>query len=145
MNAKVDRVTGDQLADGLNAWAVGSHGIEAAVGLLAAHRAWLRRDDFRRRAICAEATGDGDDLGWVRIDWDAAARILADAPASSSERGILAIAVGLAAGHEHPVNLAEVLGSLDATNTGRVLQAVAHAAGFHERHLALVVDGHIGD
>ena len=144
MNARGDRVSGDELAHDLNAWAAGSHPIEAAVGLLAAHRAWLRRGDFRRRAICEESTDDSDDLRWVRIDWDAAARVLADAPASSSERGILAIAIALAVGHEHPVDLAEALGSLDATNTGRVLQAVAHAAGFHDRHLALVVDGHVG-
>jgi hypothetical protein len=137
----LDTVTDDELADGLYAWAEGSHLVEAAVGLLAAHRSWLCRRDFRQRAICVDPAGDPDDPFWVGIDWDAAARVLAEVPASSGERAILAIAVALAAGSEHPVDLSEALGSLDGANSGRVLQAIAHAAGLHERHLSLVIDG----
>jgi hypothetical protein len=149
MGADVDIFSEEELAGGLRAWAAGSYRVEAAVGLLIAHRAWLRRAEFRERAVWVDGldAGEGDlGDGWfVGIDWDGAAAVLATAPASSSERAILAIAVAIAAGDEHPLDLGEALGRLDAANTTRVLQASAHAAGFHDRHLAVTVTGDLDD
>jgi hypothetical protein len=76
---------------------------------------------------------------------DVAAELLDVAPASSSERQVLAIIVALAAGAEHPVDIGNALISVDVSNASRVLQALGHAAGHHARRATVVVDGHISE
>lgn len=139
-----ERLSHQQLIDALRRWATGSYCTEAAVGLLIAHQRWLERADFRGQAISVE---DGEvvscDARIAGIDWDLAADLLQVAPASSSERQMLALVVALAAGRDHPVDLGNAFTSLDASNASRVLQALGHAAGLHERRITVVVDGHI--
>jgi hypothetical protein len=132
------------LADGLRAWATGSYCAEAAVDLLVEHATWLSRPEFRRQGVWTDAAdeGCGDTTRTVvGIDWDAAAAVLASAPASASERRVLALAIGLADGDAHPVDLGDALCGLDRRNTAHVLRAVAHAAGVYERNVRFVVDG----
>lgn len=100
------------LAAELRTWAAGSYRDEAAVELLIAHRTWLARRDFRRACLSADG-------GYAWLDADRAARI-ADGdetvglPASSSELRVLAI----------------------------VLDAIAHAAGWHETGHTHLVTGY---
>jgi hypothetical protein len=133
------------LIDGLRRWAMGSYCTEAAVGLLVAHERWLQREDFCRHAIWIDGAIDSRTAYIVGVDWDVAADMLDDAPASSSERQILALAISLVAGKGHAVDLGSALTSLDVSNSARVLQAVGHAAGLHARHATVVVDGHIDE
>ena len=125
-----------ELVGMLAAWADGDYTSEAAAGLLAhaAGGVWLRRRDFL--AACVEAVDDG----WSRdgivpmasIDWDAVTSFLAaGASASSGEINVLRAAASLAG--KPTGDLREVTTSLDPSNLGFVLDAVAHRAGWHER------------
>jgi hypothetical protein len=136
----LDTFTELELAVALRNSAAGSYQAEAAVELLIAHGSWLRRGDFRAQAIWADG---GADEFVVGIDWGSAAELLHDAPASASERRILSIALALVEGQAHPVDLGDALSSLDGANTANVIHAVAHAAGLHERHSSIVVNGHL--
>jgi hypothetical protein len=124
----VNRLTDDQLAKALLAGAQGSTwGEQAAIDLVVAHWRWLGRWEFRQ-AVDATTGHDGEACAWV--EWD---RIDPEAPASSGELRILAIARslgGVASGR----SLADLLTSLDETNTARVLRAVSMACGGPERH-----------
>ena len=144
MHRDDNTTNGPALADGLRTWATGSYCAEAAVNLLVVHGTWLSRPEFQRQAVWIDAAdgGCGDATRTVvGIDWGAAADVLASAPASASERRVLALAIGLADGDAHPVDLGDALCSLDRRNTALVLRAVAHAVGVHERNLRFVVDG----
>lgn len=127
------------LAAELRAWAAGSYLDEAAVGLLIAHRVWPARADFRRACLVTDSR-----FAW--FDGDRAARI-ADGeeavalPASSSELRVLAIAAHLA-GHPGDRPLGELVTGLDDRNTRLVLDAIAHAAGWHEHGHTHTVTGH---
>jgi hypothetical protein len=134
--------TPDQLADMLHAWADGLYTDEAAVGLLITHRTWLTRRDFL--TSCVDAIDDG----WTRegsaamasIDWARAARLAYDAPCSTSESAVLRLAASLAG--TSTGDLATLTRGLDVTNIARLLEALAHRAGWHESHHAYTVTGH---
>ncbi|MQA06646.1 MAG: hypothetical protein GEV07_29405 [Streptosporangiales bacterium] len=128
------------LTAALRAWAAGSYRDEAAVELLIAHRAWLARRDFRRACLCAEG-------GYAWLDADRAARIAdgdetAALPASSGELRILAIVAQLA-GQLGSRPLGELVTGLDGHNMRLVLDAIAHASGWHERGDRHLVTGHL--
>jgi hypothetical protein len=111
----------DQLAAALVAGAQGSAWCEqAAVELVVAHWWWLGRWEFRQ-AVEATTRHDGQLCAWV--EWD---RVDPEAPASSGELRILAIACSLG-GVATARSLADLLTSLDETNTARVLRAVSTA------------------
>jgi len=135
-------LTSDQLTSMLNTWAKGSYGDESAVNLLAAHGTWLARHDFLRACVDAADDGGTSDgtapMAWV--DWDAAARLARTVPASTSEVVILRLACALAGAETG--TLRELTSCLDTTNTARMLDALAHRAGWHERGIRHTVDGH---
>lgn len=125
------------LLDRLRAWASGSLHREAAVELLIDHGHWLGRDDFQD--ACIDVT-DADDTGHerARICFDEAA-VLVEAgpyglPSSTTERQVLGIAASLTGWHPLGWSLDELLTGLDATNTNRVLDAVAHTTGHPNTH-----------
>jgi hypothetical protein len=126
------------LREALIACARGSYREEAAVQLLLAHDVWPRRGDFL--ATCVEV----DDDGWTRdgtatlaaVDWDAARRLTESARASSSEVAILRLAAAIA-----DEEIGSCVTSLDATNLGLLLEAVAHAGAWHERGVSRRVTG----
>lgn len=114
----VDHMGDDELADALLAGVAGSDWSEqAAVELVVAQRTWLGRAEFRQ-AVETERD-DGQLCAWV--NWD---QVAMDAPASSGELRILAIARSLG-GIASERSLADVLVSLDEANTARVLRAMA--------------------
>lgn len=134
----------EELADRLRAWAAGWYPAEAAVELLAAHRTWLIRREFL--AACVRLTD-----GWGRdtrvpmavVDWPRAARLLDDGAliGSSSELQILAAAVSLAGEEVSAYDLGNLVPGLDTTNVTLLLDAVAHAAGWHQRHMEATITG----
>lgn len=137
----------DTLAAQLRAWASGDHRIEAAVDLLIAHQSWLRRGDFL--AACVHATDPdlvtiGLPARW--LNFDEAAHIAqggpASLPASDSELQVLGIAASLADAH-HDRSLHDLLTGLDDRNIALVLDAIAHAAGWHQTDNAYTVTGHV--
>ena len=100
--------------------------LEAAVGLLIGHGAWLYRQDFLDAAVEVIA-GPGREMAFV--DFTAAADALAAGglPCSAGERAVLQVAAGIAVGC--PVNLGDALTAMDAANAALVADAVLHAAG----------------
>lgn len=114
-----------ELAGLLRVGARGSLADEAAVELLIAHGAWLRRPDFVR--ACVDIWTSGDQAA-AFVDWPAAARALdaGDLPCSSGEASVLRIAAGIGG---TPVDLRAALGGLDARNILLVAEAVMHANG----------------
>ena len=110
----------------MRAWAKGLLGLEAAVGLLIGHGAWLYRQDFLDAAV-EMVTESGREMAFV--DFTAAADALAggDLPCSPGEKAVLQVAAGIAVGC--PVNLEDTLASMDAANAVLVADAVLHAAG----------------
>lgn len=117
----------------LAAWATGLYPLEAAVGLLTAHRMWLRRPDFIAAAVIIE-TGPADSERYAALDFDAAASFAIEASCASSERRILLIACSLA-DSSVAGTLTELCTGLDHRNTALVLDAIAHANGWHEHGL----------
>ena len=110
----------------MRAWAKGMLCLEAAVGLLTGHGAWLYRQDFLEAAV-EMVTGPGREMAFV--DFTAAADALAAGglPCSAGEKAVLQVAAGIAVGC--PVNLQDALASMDAANAALVADAVLHAAG----------------
>ena len=110
----------------MRAWAKGLLCLEAAVGLLIGHGAWLYRADFLDAAVEVIA-GPGREIAFV--DFTAAAETLAAGglPCSAGEKAVLQVAAGIAAGC--PVNLEDALASMDAASAALVADAVLHAAG----------------
>lgn len=135
-------LTPEQLGPMLRAWADGLYTCEAAVDLLLAHRVWLARRDFL--TTCVDAIDDG----WTRegtapmasVDWARAARFAFDAPCSTSEAAILRLSCSLAG--TATGDLAGLTRGLDVANVSRLLEAIAHRAGWHEHGLAYTVTGH---
>lgn len=138
-------LTPDQLTAMLRAWASGLYSDEAATDLLIAHRVWLTRLDFL--TTCVDAIDDG----WTRdgttpmasIDWDRAAHVADQASCSTSEAAVLRLAASLAG--TGTGSLADLARGLDATNTARLLDAIAHSAGWHQHGITHTVTGHITD
>jgi hypothetical protein len=117
----VSELDDDQFADALLAGAAGLGWADrAAVDLLAAQRSWLGRWEFRQ-AVDAWHDNDGQLRAWV--NW---ADVEMDTPASSGELRLLAIARSLG-GEASERSLADLLASLDETNTVRALRAVSIA------------------
>jgi hypothetical protein len=122
----------DELASALRAQADGLYCTEAAVELLAGHRAWLARSDFVTRfvEVLDEDEQDEDEQEMAVLDWSGALDALEHGKlaCSSSEGQVLRLAGSLACGV--PVDLQHALCGLDATNAGLVAAAVLHAAGY---------------
>lgn len=124
--AEVGSWTADELEAVLRETAEGSPHRTAAVELLTAHGVWLPRLAEREDLMMTDAaTSEVYDLDWAAL---AEAVNGAQLAASGSELGILSIAASLADSGV-PVRLGDVLCSLDATNLGRVLKAIATANG----------------
>ena len=134
-------LTPSQLEPMLRAWARGVHCEEAAVELVIRHGTWLTRPDFRRECVTAVDDGvPGDQrIPMAAISWQRSAAFLETAPASRSEAGILRLACSLAGVNTGA--LRELTAGLDPVNTARVLDALAHRAGWHERGMRHTVDG----
>jgi hypothetical protein len=111
----------------MRGWAKGLLCLEAAVGLLIAHRSWLERDDFLQAAVEIEwEPFRGREIAVV--DFAAAAdAVLGALPCSDGERQVLLVAAGIACGI--PVDLREAALCMDAANAALVADAVLHAAG----------------
>ena len=119
----------DDLIAALRAWAKGLLTCEAAVELLIDHRSWLVRDDF---GIYVEFCCGFHGESMAAIDWPAAWAALEDGhlPCSSGERQVLRVAASIAGGV--PVDLCDVVTSLDAVNSVLVARAVLAAGGHGE-------------
>lgn len=131
----------------LRAWAKGDYRTEAAVDLLAAHHVWLHRPDFTDRCVHTTDTQLVDaGLPRVWVDIDETGRVAGGGPgslpASMSELQVLALAASLA---NAPVDrpLHDLLSGLDDRNIALVLDAVAHAAGWHETGHTHTTTGHL--
>lgn len=129
------RTSFEPLRSALRDHASGLPTVEAAIELLIADSSWLRRDDFLHEFV--HILGPAPKPLAVTttlaiVDWAAALTALntGDLPCSSGEARLLRLAASLAEGI--PVNLRDVLTSLDTTNTRLVSDAVMHAAG-HRR------------
>jgi hypothetical protein len=110
----------DALVAGLRTQAQGVYAAEAAVELLIAHGAWLRRADFRDELV----DGPRGDFAW--IDWHRIPELLEHTSCSGSEARVLALAAELV-GIDTGRSLDELLSpNLDDTNRRRVLDAIAH-------------------
>jgi hypothetical protein len=99
---------------------------EAAVELLIGHRWWLVRDDFLVHVeFCRGFHGES----MAAIDWCAVWVALEDGhlPCSRGERQILRVAASIAEGV--PIDLCDVVTSLDAVNLTCVAQALIAAGG----------------
>jgi hypothetical protein len=141
-------LTLDQRFTGLRAWAKGLYSTEAAAELLIAHDSWLGRDDFLRVCTWALWPSHTPGVPFLGIDWETAAGFPCDTTGSDSELKMLAIAATLAG---QPIiecprwkGFGDLLSSLDNTNTQIVLNAIAHAKGWHEQGHTAVIDGRFG-
>lgn len=133
-------LTEQQLAAALRANANGLYFDEAAVELLVAHGTWLRRKDFRTFVTYTppeECVGDAPH-GMAHVDWEKVVR--AQWAATNSAIQMLHVAASLMTSQD-PWPLSELLASLDDTNTTLVLQAIAHAKGWHESGRTAVITG----
>lgn len=121
-----------ELAAALRRDAAGFLPAMAAVELLIAHRHWLSRGPFRRGCVCW-LPDDDEGPAVATIDWAATVALLnAKIPGepvgdTDSERGVLAVAASIAAGH--PCDLGSALLACDTTNVGRIADAVRTAGG----------------
>jgi hypothetical protein len=119
----------------LSAAARGLYVAEAAVDLLVGHGCWLERADFVDEFVETDPGLSGTPMAW--IDWPAAVAALAAGrlPCSGSEAGVLRLATSIASGG--PVDLGEVLTSLDGPNLVLVATAVLHAGGHRQTAVSL--------
>lgn len=144
----------DELGQSLRAGVAG-HDLpgQAAVALLVGHGYWLGRADFRR--ACVETCSpDQDDHGpdddgaagaqpapvWVL--WDEAPGFAARARASTGETAVLRAAASIA-GAGGSVSLRDLVRDLSAPSLALVLDAIAHAAGWHENARSWKVTGRL--
>lgn len=135
----------DDLAVALWRGARGLHSEEAAVGLLIASGIWLDRTELREYVTVHCDPGD-EPVAYV--SWPDVAADAADSgclSCSASERQILLCAAGLAG--EEGRSLLDMVGGLDPVDEpyrGRlrmVLDAITHAAGWHEWNIDAYLDG----
>ena len=129
------RLSAEQLAPMLRAWARGMLATEAAVDLLIRHDVWLRRGDFR--AALVDAVDDGWGTGgsiepMAAVEWDGVQTYLGTAVWSRSEAAVLRLAASLA-GATLTTSLAEMTSGLDDLNAALVLDALARRFGWGER------------
>jgi hypothetical protein len=138
-------LTLDERAVGLRRYAKGTYPAEAAAELLIAHDSWLRRDDFIRVCTWALWPSHTPGVPFLGVDWETAADFACNTAGSSGELKMLAIAATIAGQPiiECPVwkGFGDLLMSLDNTNVQIVLEAIAHACGWHEQGVAREVTG----
>ncbi len=141
--AEIDasQLTASELAPMLRAWAQGVQCQEAATELIIVHGTWLARTDFRAACVTAVDHGmhRGQHVPMATISWRRSARFLQTAPASRSESNVLRLACSLAGVDTGA--LGKLTEGLDPSNTARILDALAHRAGWHEQGLRHTVDG----
>ena len=115
-------MTPASLPAALRACAAGLYAVEAAVGMLIAHAAWLNRDDFSQFI-------HADPAGTAAIDWTAAitALTVGELPSSNGEQKMLRLAASLAG--RAPVILGDAITGLDDRNIQILVKAVLHASG----------------
>lgn len=123
-------VTPAELVEALRRDAAGYLPAVAAVELLITHRHWLGRSPFAARVDWLPEDDEGPAM--AAVDWDAVAALLAgdgDEPLydTDSERGVLAVAASIAAGHR--CDLGSALLACDVTNVRRIADAVLTAGG----------------
>jgi hypothetical protein len=119
------QLTGAELAEALRYHASGLDAEFAAVNLIIGHGIFLNRSAFRDEFVRVARTYPG--CAWpymARIRWGATVTAINQhrLACSSSEEDILRIACSL--GGNIPVRLRRVLGALDDTNIGRVIDAI---------------------
>jgi hypothetical protein len=121
----------DDLPDKLRAEAEGNYTSEAAVELVLRARLLFKLQPY------VEVDPDGL---YAAIDWNALATDLSDGKLglSGGERRLIGVATSLGSGAAADL---QDLPGLDEANSTLVLQAVAHAFGWHEQGRAVVVDG----
>lgn len=114
-------MTAPSLPAALRAGAEGLYALEAATGLIIAHRTWLARDDFTSFIQHGPGT--------AAIDWEAAVAALqaGGLPSSGGERRMLRLAASLAG--QAPVNLGEAIPGIDDRNVRLLVKGVLHASG----------------
>jgi hypothetical protein len=115
-------MTASSLPAALRAGAEGLYALEAAAGLIIAHRTWLARDDDFGRFIHHGA-------GMAAIDWEAAIDALhaGRLPCSGRERRMLYLAASLA--DWAPVSLGEAVTGFDDRNVGLPVITIRHVSG----------------
>jgi hypothetical protein len=131
---------------GCGYWRIGPHkptpgqlaefdrGLLAAIDLLAAHRVWLARKDFRSFVDAWVGYGSPNsrrpNQPLARIEWAEVATAITDEwfACSGSELGVLSVACSLASYGSAPLSLRNALSSLDRRNSALVVAAVTHAA-----------------
>jgi hypothetical protein len=130
---------GRDLRDLLRRQSAGLHTAEAAVELVIAHGEWIGRADFLEALVEVWDAGE-----MAAIVWDDVVDFLDEHEASSSAEAILRIAASIAGA---PVggSLADLLTGLDVRNLGLVLEAIAHAGGWHDRGAQSTVTGCLED
>ena len=137
------RLTPEQLAPMLRAWAAGILASQAAIELLIRHDVWLRRPDFRAALVDAVTDGWGPG-GTIQplaaVDWDGVETYLDTAICSRSDAAVLRLAASLA-GVTVQDSLLAMTSSLDDVNATLILDALAHRFGWHERGRSHLVDG----
>lgn len=133
-----------ELTDRLQAWAQGWYPAEAGIALLSRHQQWLVRREFLTKCVRLTDGRDRDGLApMAAIDWARAAQLLDQGAfiGSSSELQVLAAAVSLAGEQPRAYDLGSVVTRLDTANVTLLLNAVAHAAGWHQRGVSALVAG----
>jgi hypothetical protein len=121
MSDTVHRPTKTELGAWLTAWAEGSCFNTAAVGMLAAHRTLLDRDDVRRAVVVIETDGS------VWCDWEKLGKQLWSLPLSGSERAYLQLLLSITGAHH--CNVGTVFSSLNEENAVHALRAIATVTG----------------
>lgn len=124
-------VTEPELHTMLRRLAAGTHSTEAAVELVIHARTWLSRDDFLSECVTAVSNGPHNygHAPLAAINWHTAAHYGESAPASRSERAMLGLACSLAG--VPTGSLRDLTIALDPNNTARLIDALAHRAGWH--------------
>ena len=122
-----------EFADGLRAWAKADRGLEAAVGLLIAHRVWVDRATsepwsapFPGARLFYRPT---DDCDLAVVDWAEARHLAARTShdVSAQDCQVLSIVIALA-GQRRSTDPFELVG-LSETNLTLVSDAIAHYIG----------------
>ncbi len=134
-------VAAPELAPLLRAGSHGTPGVEAAIGLLDAHGVWIQSMDFRCAAVTLNSP-DGQEPARAVVDFEAAAVLADTATCSAADRQVLLIACSL--GGVDVDNLAHLCAGLDQRTLALVLDAVAHAAGWHATGVSHLVTGRVG-
>ena len=134
--------TEPELRDMLRTHANGSYSMEAAVELVINTGVWLRRGDFLRECVTAISDGPHNrgHAPLATINWHTAAQYAEHAPASRGETAMLRLACSLAG--VSTGSLRDLTVPLDPKNTIRLIDAIAHGAGWHQSGKSHTTRGH---